>query len=98
MIDAYPEDRATRLIEKYPQFTSAGPLVVDAILFALPQIDQVIFGTRADMAVDLLACDWLMCSEFGQSLRGDDDTAKPSRFRVQYEQLLRQVAPRMIVI
>ena len=98
MIDLYPELRATSLIEKYPQFTSAGALVIDAIVAALPQVDADVFGTRADLAIELLACDWLMTHEYGTSLRGQDEADKPSRFRMQYDQIFKQVARRMMVL
>lgn len=100
MIDEYPEQRAALFVKKYPQFRTAGPLIIDAIIQALPQVDETIFGTRANLAVDLLAADWLMCSEYGQSLRGSDVTSgdEMTTFRKQYEQIKLQVAPRMIVI
>jgi hypothetical protein len=97
VIDEYPEQRATKLVAKYPQFRTAGALLVDAIVYALPQVDAVIYGTRADMAVELLACDWLMSSEYGQSLRSENDVGD-SRFRKQFDEIKLQVAPRMIVI
>ncbi len=97
MIDQYPEVRATKLVAKYPQFRTAGPLVIDAINYALPQIDASIYGTRADLAVELLACDWLMCHEYGQSLRGENDVGD-SRFKVQWREIMLQVAPRGMVI
>lgn len=100
MIDAYPEARAARLVEKYPQFRTAGALLIDAIIYALPQIDAGIYGTRADLAVELLACDWLMCSQWGQSLRGVEptDSGQETSFRKQYNEIKLQVAPRMMVI
>lgn len=97
MIDEYPEDRAAAFISKYPQFRTAGSLIIDAIIYALPQVDKAIYGTRADLAVELLAADWLMASEWGQSLRGENDVG-PSRFRQQFDEIKMQVAPRMIVI
>jgi hypothetical protein len=99
VIDEYPEARATKFVAKYPQFRTAGGLIIDAIIQALPQVDAAIFGTRADIAVDLLAADWLMCHAWGQSLRGDSDkTNEVTTFRTQYDAIFKQVAPRMFVI
>jgi hypothetical protein len=97
VIDEYPEDRATVLLKKYPQFKTGGALVIDAIVYALPQVDAAIFGTRANLAVELLACDWLMSHEFAQSLRGENDVGE-TRFRKQFNEIKLQVVPRMIVI
>lgn len=97
MIDEFPEERAAKLVAKYPQFKTAGSLLIDAINYALPQIDAEVYGTRADLAVELLAADWLMSSEFGQSLRGENDTG-PTRFYTQWQQIMKQVAPRMMVV
>jgi hypothetical protein len=96
VIDEYPEMRAQAFVEKYPQFAPAGALVLDAIIIALPQVDEDTFGTRADIAVDLLAADWLMCHEWGRSLRGED--GKPTTFRTQYDAIFKQVAKRFMVI
>ncbi len=98
MIDEYPEERAVALIAAHPEFANAGSLAVAAIKFALPQIDANVWGDKAGIGVDLLACDWLACSPYGQSMRTDDDKDKPSRYRTQYEQVRALVAPRGFVI
>ncbi len=97
MIDQYPELRAQKFLAKYPQFKTAGPLIIDAIVYALPQIDGVIYGSRADLAVELLAADWLMSHEWAQSLRGENSDNE-TRFRKQFNEIKQQVAPRMFVI
>lgn len=98
MIDEFPDLRAEALVKKYPQFSTAGTLLIDAVNVALSQVDENVFGVKADYAVELLACDWLMKSEFGQSLRGDASGDKKTSFYDLYEKLCLQVDVRMFVI
>lgn len=98
MIDLYPEERALALIEAHPEFSNAGPLAVVAIRYALVQIDENVWGDKASLGVELLACDYLACTPFGQSMRSDDDKDKPSRYWTQYDKLRKLVSPKMFVV
>lgn len=97
MIDDFPELRAEKLAKKYPQFASAGSLLIEAINHALPQIDAAKYAELADLAVELLAADWLMNHEFGQSLRGGD-SGSYTYFKDEFDKIKIMTLPKMFVI
>lgn len=81
----------------YPQFQSGVSLVPQALAYATMRVAPEAFGDATEMAIGLLAADWLVCSPYGQSMRSDDDKDKPSRYWRQFEQLRKERVIRAFV-
>jgi hypothetical protein len=80
----------TEFLAAYPQFASGVSLVPKALEYAATRIDEAVFGDSYELALGLLAADWLCTSPYAQSLQGSDDPTKPTRYRVQFEQIRRE--------
>jgi|GEM_PF-903705 len=79
-----------------PEFTPTDDAVVQAAIDdAVTEVDERVFGEKADQAVSLLAAHKLAVSPFGQQARIDPKAAGPglhgtTTYGVEYDALVRQ--------
>ncbi len=75
---------------RFPEFTQAGPLVEQALADAALQVEPTAWGTRTGLAIHYLAADWLSNHPYGRTQRSEQK-AEPSRYRVMYDNLFKQI-------
>lgn len=77
-------------LARFPEFTQAAGLIEQALADAALQVDTTVWNTRTALAIHYLAADWLSNHPYGRTQRSEQK-AEPSRYRVMYDNLFKQV-------
>lgn len=83
-------------VARHPQFRNAGALIATTIVAAECRVAKSVFGAKYEEALGQMTAHLLAISPYGRSQRlaNDDGTSIHSK---EFDRLVRECAPRMIV-